>query len=364
MNKQRHIYFFLPNFSIGGAGNSILNICKSIINKENTIKVISIGKNSYKNRLKDLGIETVEIKSKRSIIAIFKIYYYLKKTSENKKVIFVSNINYANVLSCLILKRIKNLKLILVERTPLQELEIYKNFLDYFKKKVILIMARFFYVKADYVIGNSYSVSSYISKKINIKVKTIYPLIKIYKSKRKKKKKILNITWIGRFSMEKNLDDFLKALNHIETENYKVNIVTNVNIIKYVKNICHKNIYKKLNIFYFKNDMKFLRKIYKLTDIYVSTSIYEGFPNTIVEAVCNECLIITSNSFGGCKEIIKNENYGLKYNTFNYMQLSKKINFAIKNFDKCKNKIKYAKGQLTEIAKKNNSKYNQFFSKF
>ena len=80
MNKQRHIYFFLPNFSIGGAGNSILNICKSLVNKEDTIKVISIGKNSYKNALHSLGIQTIEIRSKRAIIAIFKIYYYLKKT--------------------------------------------------------------------------------------------------------------------------------------------------------------------------------------------------------------------------------------------------------------------------------------------
>ena len=187
MNKQRHIYFFLPNFSIGGAGNSILNICKSLVNKEDTIKVISIGKNSYKNALHSLGIQTIEIRSKRAIIAIFKIYYYLKKTSTNKKIIFVSNINYANVLSCLILKRLKNLKLILIERTPFQELEIYKNFLDYCKKKIILYLAKFFYVKADYVIGNSYGVSSYIKKRININVKTIYPLIKIYDVKKKKK---------------------------------------------------------------------------------------------------------------------------------------------------------------------------------
>ena len=30
MKKQSQIYFFLPNFAIGGAGNSIFNICKVI----------------------------------------------------------------------------------------------------------------------------------------------------------------------------------------------------------------------------------------------------------------------------------------------------------------------------------------------
>ena len=160
MNKQRHIYFFLPNFSIGGAGNSIFNICKSLSNKEYSIKVISIGKNSYKNLLKKLGVKVIELKSKRSILAIFEIYCYLKKITQNKKIIFVSNINYANVLSCLILKRLSNLKLIIIERTPFQELEIYKNFFDFFKKKLILLMAKLFYKKANYIIGNSYRVSS------------------------------------------------------------------------------------------------------------------------------------------------------------------------------------------------------------
>ena len=37
MIKQRHIYFFLPDFTLGGAGNSILNICKTLKNNKNKI---------------------------------------------------------------------------------------------------------------------------------------------------------------------------------------------------------------------------------------------------------------------------------------------------------------------------------------
>ena len=363
MNKQRHIYFFLPNFSIGGAGNSIFNICKSLSNKEYSIKVISIGKNSYKNLLKKLGVKVIELKSKRSILAIFEIYCYLKKITQNKKIIFVSNINYANVLSCLILKRLSNLKLIIIERTPFQELEIYKNFFDFFKKKLILLMAKLFYKKANYIIGNSYRVSSYIKKKINIKVKTIYPLIELNNIRKKKNKNKLNITWIGRFSMEKNLNDLLQALNYVEQENITINIVTDKNIKDIAENIVKKKLLKKINFFHFRKNKKFLKKIYELTDIYINTSIYEGFPNTVVEAVYNECLVIASNSYGGCGEIIKNKNYGLRYETFNYMQLSKKINFAIKNFGNFKIKIKYAKKKLLRMAKTNNLKYNEFFGK-
>ena len=98
-----------------------------------------------------------------------------------------------------------------------------------------------------------------------------------------------------------------------------------------------------------------------MTDIYISTSVYEGFPNTLVEAVNNECLVISSKSFGGYREIIKNEKYGLLYSTYNYKQLFNKIDYAIKNFNLCKSKIKIAKTNLKIKAFNNNSNYKKFF---
>ena len=132
MLKQRNIYFFLPNFSIGGAGNSIFNICNKIKDKNKSIRVISIGKNDYKNKFQKIGIKVIEINTKKTFFGIIKIIQILKKNSKNKEIIFVSNINYANVLSSMFIKNIKNLKLILIERTPFQELETYFNISDFF----------------------------------------------------------------------------------------------------------------------------------------------------------------------------------------------------------------------------------------
>jgi glycosyltransferase involved in cell wall biosynthesis len=102
--------------------------------------------------------------------------------------------------------------------------------------------------------------------------------------------------------------------------------------------------------------------LYKNSDILVNTSLYEGFPNVIAEAINNKCLIITSDSFGGKDDLIKNEKYGLIYKTKDFQELSEKILFAVKNFRKCKNKINFAKKNLIKIAKKNNSKYIKFFN--
>ena len=106
----------------------------------------------------------------------------MKIELKEKEIIFVSNINYANVLSAIFLKNLTNLKLILIERTPFQELEIFFNFKDFIKKKIIYYLAKIFYKRADYIIGNSYAVSSHLESKINQKVLTKYPIIKINKN--------------------------------------------------------------------------------------------------------------------------------------------------------------------------------------
>jgi hypothetical protein len=362
MDEKKNIYFFLPNFKIGGASTSILNICKKVQNKNNNIHVISLGKNYYKNYFRKISVNIIELESKKTIFAIFDILSILKKKSKKKKIIFVSNINYANVLSCIFLKNLKNLKLILIERTPLQELKIFFNFTDLIKKKIIYNLIKVFYRRADIIIGNSIDVSSYIKKKIGLSAKTINPIInrKIIK---KKYNKNLQLTWIGRDSNEKRVIDFLKSLKFIENKKIIINIVSDQNIrLKYKYLIYKKNI-NKINYYKFNIHRKFVNKIYKKTDIYVNTSLFEGFPNTIADAVINKCLVIASDSYGGTRDIIRNNNFGLIYKAKDYLDLSRCINFAIKNFDVCKKKILKANKELLKKSLENNKQYKKFFEK-
>ena len=68
----------------------------------------------------------------------------------------------------------------------------------------------------------------------------------------------------------------------------------------------------------------FSNKLYRKSDILINTSIYEGFPNVIAEAINYKCLIITSDSFGGKDDLIKNEKYGFIYKTKNFKEVKKK----------------------------------------
>ena len=83
-------------------------------------------------------IEYLEIKSSRVLFSFFKlrekIKYIIDKNKYDKN-IFISNQNFANIISILSVYKIKNLKTILIERNHLIELKFSKNIYDLLKKK-------------------------------------------------------------------------------------------------------------------------------------------------------------------------------------------------------------------------------------
>ena len=70
MKTQKNIFLFLPNFSIGGAGNFVKNIRKIIASKDYNINVFSIGKNSYKKELIKSKIKVIVLEKKKIILNI------------------------------------------------------------------------------------------------------------------------------------------------------------------------------------------------------------------------------------------------------------------------------------------------------
>jgi glycosyltransferase involved in cell wall biosynthesis len=354
---KQNLIFFLPNFSLGGASNSIKNICYKVRekNKKINIIIISIGNNSLKSLFLKKKIKVIEIKYSKTIFAILKIKKILKKFS-NEKTTFISNINYANVITCLFLKKNENLKIILTERTPIQELFYYNSIIDFIKKKIIFYLVKITYKKADHIIGNSNAVSKDLSKYTSCKVRTLFPIVEISKTKKIKNKNV-NISWVGRNSPEKNIEDFIKALNELDLKkNIKINIITD----RFNSNKLSKNLIKKISVQNFKINKKKLINIYKKTDIMVNTSLYEGFPNVIAEAINYYCLIIASKSHGGCIDLIKNGSSGITYRTKDYMSLSKKIDYAINNLNRLQDLKKIAKKNLKLIGTQNEN-YIHFF---
>ena len=145
---KKNILFFLPVFIHGGAGNAIFKMCKKFDKSKYNFYIISIGPCSYKKELKKYVKEFYELKANRTIYSIFELRKIINRLDTQDNNIFVSNINYANVVTILALRKYSNLKIILTERTAIKELDIYFGIKDFIKKKITKFLIKFLYKKS------------------------------------------------------------------------------------------------------------------------------------------------------------------------------------------------------------------------
>ena len=80
MFNKINLIFFLPNFSLGGAGNSIARLCSSLNQTNYNIFLISLGKNFYKDI--SLRIKKIFILLKLNQVRLFSLFSKLKKLSK------------------------------------------------------------------------------------------------------------------------------------------------------------------------------------------------------------------------------------------------------------------------------------------
>ena len=349
-----NLIFFLARFGLGGAGNSIFRLCTSLDKKKYKINIICLNKCAYEHKFIKNKIRVYKIKSNRTLYSMFKLKKLVNKISKNHKdTIFISNINYTNILCALFIEKKPNLKLIAIERTPFQELEIYFNTIDFIKKNIIKILIYFFYNKFDKIICNSRYISNYLRKKYKLKSTTIHPPSLISNKKKqilnkyKFDGKKLNISSICRLSKEKAIQDILYALKYLKQKEINLNIIGDgpekENLINLTKKL---NLNKNVKFYGYKNE---IFNILKKTHLYINSSYFEGFPNSVVEAAISGIPIISSQSHGGINEILMNGKYGTIY-CKGYLDLASKIKKFYQN-----PKIFYQKAIL---ARKNVMKFS------
>ena len=359
---KKNLIFFLPNFSSGGAGNSILNICKNLNKKKYDIYVISLQKNFYKSELRKHCKEVKEIEGKSTLFCLNKIENYIKNFDKAHTLV-ISNINYANALFVIFFKIFKKYKLVLIERTPYQELKIYYNIKDAIKKFIIKIFIQLFYNKADRLIANSKKTAMDYEKIIKKKCFYVYPLShhknKIIQKKKNLKKEIKILT-IARLSREKNIKDQIHALKKINDKRFQLNIIGDGSLKIELKKLINKlNVKSKI----FKYSERIKEKFLLKSDMYVCSSDFEGFPNTVVEAINYGLPVISTKSHGGINEILLNGSGGEYYESRNINDLSNKIKKIVKFYKTSLKKNNKAKKKLHRFSKKNIKKYEKIFDR-
>ena len=371
-NKKIKLIFFHPYSNIGGADNSLARLIDNLDKNKFSITFVSLNKSFLK---KTLGkkIEFVTLKANRAIFSIFQLKKLVLKNYQNKafkKVIVISNQNYANLVCLFATYKLEYIKKILIERNHLDELSIYFSLYEFFKKNFLKILIKFFYPKADKIIGISQKLSNDLEKFINKKVTTIYnpAYDKIIYKLAKKRMRLINksnyIINVSRFTKRKDHRTTLLAFNEVS----KIFKTLKLILIGYgpeMKNILNlsKSLNIQKNVIIIKNcsnPYPFIKK----AKLLIHTSIYEGFCNVLVEGIMLNTPVISTNCNAGPSEILLNGKGGDLIKKGDFVSLAKKIKYFLKNPKKLKNKTIFSKKNLERFEIKTNvKKYSNVFEK-
>jgi len=347
-----NLIFFLPSFTLNGAGNSTFRLCKNLDKKKYKIHVISLGKNFQKFQLKKIGCKVYEINSKNVFKAMFRITPLVKKiyNDKMKKNIFLSSIHHANVFSIIFLRSIKNLKIIGIERTDISELLIYDGLIKYIKNLLIYLLVKIYYKKANIIISNSKSGKKDLEKLCSTRVINISSpsFTKIVHKKTSQKINKLRLIAVGRLAKEKGYKTIIKALSNLNTNFFSMKILGDGpeknNIYKIIKG---HGLEKKIKLLGFKKNTK---KYLSRSNLFINASLFEGFPNAVVEAISSGIPVICSNCKGGMSEVLLNGKGGDLFPVHDSSALSKKIMSFYSNPNKLHKKLKLARTKIKKYS--------------
>ena len=134
--KKIKLIIFHPYSSLGGADKSLARLIDGLDHNKYDIFFLSL-KRIFINIFLKKKIKTVVIKKTKTIFSVFFVREFLKKFNENDKIIFLSNQNFANIISFIILQKFRSIKHVVIERNHLDEFKYNSNVFQFFKKRII-----------------------------------------------------------------------------------------------------------------------------------------------------------------------------------------------------------------------------------
>lgn len=161
---------------------------------------------------------------------------------------------------------------------------------------------------------------------------SIYNLTNLKKEKPKQNKSN-KILYMGRFSLQKDMNLLLMVwkafvkLNHV----YELIIIGDGPEKEKIKKIIKKHKIPRVQLFERVDNVEYY---YANSDICILTSHYEGLPTVFLEALSQNCYIFAAKSYGGTGELIKNNING-------YYSETRRADFIARDLNTFVNKINF-----------------------
>ncbi len=254
---------------------------------------------------------------------IFRINTIRKLLIKGKFDYFISYINTMNI-TMLISAMFLNIKKIISDRNN-----------PYYSRNsiIIKIFKILFYPYADKLIIQTKEAKSFywFLKKEKISIINNFFNSNLEAKKNYIPKKKLKIIVVSKIEKQKGIELLVNSLSEIfKIYNFQCDIYGTGSQLPKIKRIIKKN--KMTKIIFLKKTQD-LAKIYKNYDIYVLSSYYEGYPNSLVEAMICGIPVISSSCNYGPYEIISDNINGLLFKVGSKSDLINKIQIFITDYN-------------------------------
>lgn len=311
---MKKIAIIIPTLNGGGAERVILNIINNIDKTKCKIRLILVKKEGVYLKMIPDYVEIVDLKCKKARYSFFKL---IKEINNYKADTVLSTLNYMNILLLLTRPFLRGKpKLIIREaNTPSKILGNISNK----KKKVLVFLYNKIYSTSDLIVAQCKEMKQDIIDTYRIKAeKIIYiynpidteKIFTNYKNEYPYDKKDINLVAMGRLNYQKGFDNLIKAFNIVskKVNNAKLFIIGEGNLKGELESLTiDLGIQDRVSFCGFKeNPYPYLY----YSDVYILSSRWEGFPNSLLEALACKTKVISTNCKSGPREIIGDNEYG------------------------------------------------------
>jgi glycosyltransferase involved in cell wall biosynthesis len=341
VKKKRNILLLIPELGFGGAQKSISNLSIEFSKLHNVF--LCVFNNDF-GTVFPVGGEILQLDVKGGKNFFQKALFFRKRILQLKKIkkenkidvtiSFLEGADYINILS-----RIKNEKIIISIRGSKSGDKEIKGLLGWIRRKILMYNL---YKRADRIVAVSEGIRKELIENYRIKenkIITIYNFYNINKLTEKSKEQIdekylpifenkNTLINYGRLHVQKNFPALIKILTSLKKDGVDVKLVIigdgpeKDNLLEYARSkglkiySCWDN--QEINygsdiyfLGYDLNPLKFVRH----STLFTFTSSWEGFPNSLTEAMIVGIPVLAADCPTGPREILA-PHTGINYTTF------------------------------------------------
>lgn len=351
-----NVGFFIPGLHSGGAERVIITLANQISLLGHDVDLIlatNVKNESYINEIAD-SINIIRLEAKTTFKSFFGLSRLLRKKKYHS---VISTLTSANVILAITAKIcLSKTRIVLREaNTTEQELE-FGNL----KLKTLNSIAKYTYSLADEVVAVSSNVYSSLLEEYRLpkeKLNLIYNPVDFEYVKKKAIAKtdlasLINtqdklVVAVGRLSEQKNFEVIIDAMPELlsRDSSYKLVILGEGHLreklelqiarLKLVENV--------FLLGYKENVFPYLSR----ADFFVLSSLYEGLPSVLIQAMIFDCNIVVSDAVLSGPEIIDGENYGAYFESNNPEDLAKTIMESKRDKNSASDKTTYLKNNFS-----------------